>query len=342
LVLAAAGIVALAASGARAATCTATGFYKDSINLTAALIATGDVTGRTIDSTGCNIGIFYGPGTSGKVDKVDVSNANYFGILVAGDIVDSSGNDGSPGATSVDIINSNIHDIGETPFNGDQHGNAIYYYAFAAGSSATGTVSRSDVFNYQKGGIIVNGPGSSVSISDDTVTGLGPVDIIAANGIQFGFGASGKAMRNTVTGNSYTGENNASSTGILVFGGCGYALTTGIQIVKNTIGSTTPADGNDIGVALANYDPTCSTAPSTATNNKVVNNTITNYETTNVSGDGYPNPYQAGISACGNNDKLIHNAISGIGYDPGSGTGFFAIDTDGCSTAAKIHANSTP
>lgn len=344
---AAAALATLVCASAAHATCTQTGFVRGGINLTAAVIAPlgeSDISGGpAINATGCNIGVFYGPGTSGTVDSTEVYGANYFGILVAGDNGEASGS----GAASVDVTNNYIHDIGESPFNGTQHGVGIYFRACPSGSSATGTISGNTVNRYQKGGITVNCPGAAASISGNTVTGVGPVDYIAQNGIQVGFGATGQVMRNTVTGNSYSGTNDASSAGILVFGGCGSALTTGVQIVKNTIGSTTASDGNDIGVALANYDQQCSTAPSTATNIKVINNTITNRETTNVSGDCPPNvpcsnaPYQAGILDSGVNDKLINNVISGIGYDPNSGIGFFAIDTDS-STGAKVHANSVP
>jgi len=351
--LGALAMVALAASSPYAATCTATGFYKDGINLTAAMVAQPgetDLSGNTVDATGCNIGIYYGPGTSGTVDSVAVSGANYFGILVAGDCGVSAPSCATVGATSVDITNSSVHDIGESPLNGTQHGDAIAYYAFGVGASATGTVSGNAVYNYQKGGIVALGPGAGATISGNTVTGQTPVDYIAQNGIEIDYGASGQVMRNTVTGNSYIGTNGASSIGILVFGGCGYALTTGVQIVKNTIGSSTLTDGNDIGIALANYDPTCMTAPSTATNNKVINNTLVNAEIVNVSGNGSPAGYQAGILDSGVNDKLINNNISGQGYTPTNanpcslispGTEVCAIDTDS-STATKVHANSIP
>ncbi len=343
------GLVGTLGSSPALAACTQTGFYRDGINMTAAVIATGDITDQTINATGCNIGIFYGPGTSGTVDNVDVHGANYFGILVVGNLVDSGGNETSPGATSVDITNSAVYDIGEDPFNGTQHGVAIYYRAFAAGSSATGTISNNSISLYQKGGITVNGPGSAATVSSNTVVGSADrCTFIAQNGIQIGFGASGQVMRNKVTGHSYTGTNNASSAGILVYGGCGSALTTGVQIVKNVVGDATPADGNDVGVWLANYDPTCSIAPSTMTNNKVINNTLTNTEVTNVSGNGSPIGYQAGISDSGVNDKLVNNDISGSGYVPAShpctiptsaGTEICPIDT-GLATAAKVHANS--
>ncbi len=340
---------------AQAQACTPTGFYRDGVNMTAAVIASGDISGGIIDATGCNIGIYYGPGTSGTVDGVTVRNANYFGILVAGDIENADGSFSNPGATSVDITNSTISKIGENPFNGDQHGVSIYYHAFAPGSSATGAVSGNMISAYQKGGIVVNGPGSAVSVSGNTVRGNGPVDYIAQNGIQIGYGATGQVMRNEVTGNSYTGPGLASSAGILIFGGCqeyfgNFPLTTGVQVVKNIVGSSTPDDGNDMGVALANYDPTCSTKPMTPTNNKVINNTITNDEVTNTSGNGAPNEgYQAGVYDSGVNDKIINNDISGVGYStpPGScavvtnGTETCSIDTNS-STAAKVHANSVP
>jgi hypothetical protein len=151
-------------------------------------------------------------------------------------------------------------------------------------------------------------------------------------------------MRNQVTGNSYTGPNGASSSGILIFVGCGSDLTTGVRIVKNVVGSSTPADGNDIGVALANYDPTCSMAPTTATNNKVINNTITNTELTNNSGN-LATGYQAGIYDSGDNDKLINNDISGVGYDPKNCNPLAApretCDVDSSSgLVVKNHANS--
>ena len=68
-----------------AATCTPTGFYRDSINMTAALInPPGTVTG-TVDATGCNIAVYYSAGASGAVRNADVFGSSYFGVLVNGD-----------------------------------------------------------------------------------------------------------------------------------------------------------------------------------------------------------------------------------------------------------------
>src|SRR5207302_1311082 len=131
---------------AAAATCTATGFFRDSINLTAALINPAGTVSGDVDATGCNIGIYY-VGGHGKVHNANVHGANYFGIV----------NNGA----DVSITDSTISDIGEKPFNGTQHGVAIY---FAFGSNAKGIVQGNFVWNYQKGGIVVNGPAASALI----------------------------------------------------------------------------------------------------------------------------------------------------------------------------------
>ena len=57
-----------------------TGLVRDRLNLTAAEVnLSGTVTG-TVDASGCNIGVYYGPGHTGAV-SAEVKNANYFGSL---------------------------------------------------------------------------------------------------------------------------------------------------------------------------------------------------------------------------------------------------------------------
>src|SRR5205085_5907195 len=207
-------------------------------------------------------------------------------------------------------------------------------------------ISGNAVYLYQKGGIVANGSNATVSIGANTVKGRGPIPYIAQNGIQISRGGAGMIMRNNVTGHSYTGPGGASSSGILIFGGCGDELITGVRIVKNVVGSSVAADGNDMGVALANYDPTCSMAPTTATNNKAINNTITNTELTNTSGQGtvVMGGYQAGVYESGNNDKVINNDISGAGYDPNGCHPFMHPETCAVDSSSgllvKNHANS--
>ena len=283
--------------GARAAaTCTPTGFVRDSINLTAAVIDPPGTFSGTLDATGCNIGVYYGPNEKGTINNAEIFGANYFGVV----------NNGG----HVIITRSSVHDIGEKPFNGDQHGVAIY---FADASKATGSITNNYITKYQKGGIVTNGVGTIATITHNIVIGLGPVNFIAQNGIEVGDGAKATVSNNTVTDNSYTGANLASSGGILVFGGACYgsALTVGTQIKNNILLS------NDVGVFLSNVDAGCTAPTTTPTRILTEDNFIRNDAVNNTSGFGKAGSgYQAGVSDTGDFDKIIDNNICGIGYTP--------------------------
>ncbi|MDE3129531.1 MAG: hypothetical protein KGL16_00095 [Acidobacteriota bacterium] len=182
---------------------------------------------------------------------------------------------------------------------------------FAAGA----TISHSLVAGYQKNGITVDGTGSSALIAHDTVAGgsAGFDPIIGQNGIQISRGATATVTHDTVTGNAYTGMGGASATGVLVYGGGGDPLTAGVVIAHNTL------TGNDIGIALANYNADSTGAAASVTGDTAAYNTIADDADTNVS--GLVNPayqvlagYQAGIEDIGNGDVLAHNAIYGGGY----------------------------
>ena len=307
-------------TAASAATCTQTGFVRDGINMTAAQIG-GNVTG-SLDASGCNIGVYYDNTTSGNVTGADIFGANYFGVVVNGDV----------GVASVNVTGSDIHDIGETPLNGSQHGNAIYYRALATGT-ASGTISDNTISSYQKNGITVNGD-VSVTITSNTVIGEGPVLFIAQNGIQLGYGAKATVTKNAVTGNAYSGANQASSAGVLVVGGpcfgTGLAYTVGLNISRNTL------TGNDVGVWLYNASATCD-APATRTNNTVKHNSISNAAVSNTTGYSADCGYQAGVADVGHKDLIVNNEISGPGYTPVDG------DCDGIPPAfvRRVDADSS-
>ena len=101
--------------------------------------------------------------------------------------------------------------------SGCQEGNAIEARnaPFAAGGvDVAVTISGNEVTDYQKTGILVNGS-VNATIRGNVVAGAGPVDYIAQNGIQVGFGGTGLIRGNTVSGNSYTGPDVAC--GLLFF-----------------------------------------------------------------------------------------------------------------------------
>ncbi len=121
--------------------CTQTGFYRDGIDLTAKQIG-GNVTG-TLDASGCNIGVYYGPGTTGTVSGT-ISGANYYGVVAD--------------RASVNVTGATIHDIGETQPSGAQHGVGVLYTTIELTSDpsnthstvaghATGTLSGSSITN---------------------------------------------------------------------------------------------------------------------------------------------------------------------------------------------------
>lgn len=298
------------------AACTPTGFIRDSINLTAAMINPHGTVSGDVDATGCNIGIYYSSG-HGKVTLANVHGANYYGIV----------NNGA----DVDISLSNISDIGEKPFNGTQHGVGIY---FAFGATSRGDIKGNIVSNYQKGGIVVNGNSGTTDIERNTVIGLGPVNFIAQNGIQAGFGANTNIKNNFVSGNSYTGANLAASGGILVVGGPCYGGNPTVNTdVDNNIGLN-----NDVGVWFTNLDASCNSL-STPTKNTADGNVLINNEINNTTGNGPTQGYQAGIADQGDFDTIKNNSTCGPGYTPpGNATiAIFAIDTNGSNNPRLQH-----
>jgi hypothetical protein len=202
------------------AVCEQTPFRRDGRALTAALINPGAVSLTVVDATGCDIGIYYS--TSGSVNQSTIAGASYFGVVNH--------------SAHVDVTNSSVSNIGDRPFNGAQHGNAIFYTtenqdvgtgALIAAGSASGTISGNSVSLYQKGGIIVRGVNASAEILDNEVKGLGPVDFIAQNGIQVSFGGSAVVRENIVSGNDYTPAG-TTSCGVLLF------QASGVKVQQNT------------------------------------------------------------------------------------------------------------
>ncbi len=193
--------VAAAPAATFAATCTPTGFVRDGIDLTAAQIG-GTVTGE-LDATGCDIGVYNPTSVSGA----DIHGAKYYGVVV-------------DGVRTVNVTGSKVHEIGDSPFNGTQHGRAILYI-----NGARGTISGNKVYDFQKNGIEVSGLAAdgialssrktSATVKNNVVTGEGPIDYIAQNGIVIRNGANATVVKNTVSGFSYTGADDAM--GLLLY-----------------------------------------------------------------------------------------------------------------------------
>lgn len=201
------GVAACAALGiaspASAAVCTPTEFMQDGRPLTAALVNPPAVTG-VVDATGCDIAVYFNSGAH-TVNAATIQNAFYYGVLTV-----------NPG-TSAAISNSEVKQIGDAVNGmflptGTQHGVGV---AFRNGS--TGAVDSSYIHQYQKGGVLVNNAGTSATVTHSHVQGLGPVDFIAQNGVQYSRQAAGEVRDNRIEDNEYTGPQDTFSTGLLLF-----------------------------------------------------------------------------------------------------------------------------
>ena len=136
-----------------------------------------------------------------------------------------------------------VEHIRDNPLDGVQTGVGI----FAQNDDAAArnlNVTDDTIFDYQKGGIVINGAGLNALVSGNTVTGSGPTSLIAQNGIQISRGAVADVTGNIIDGNSYTPAATPGdyAVGVLLFQAGG-----GTVVSANTIGATS---GSDAGIYL--------------------------------------------------------------------------------------------
>lgn len=121
------------------------------------------------------------------------------------------------GGASATIRDNHVTQIHDTPFSGCQNGIGIL-----VGRRIEGQVGSAEIFGnvldlYQKGGIVVDGPGSYGKVHDNVTQGIGATPVIAQNGIQISRGAVGEVHSNEVYDHSYSLAPTFGSTGILLF-----------------------------------------------------------------------------------------------------------------------------
>jgi parallel beta-helix repeat protein len=133
-----------------------------------------------------------------------------------------------------------------TGLNGCQSGTGILVESGTAGTSRVEIV-NCKIHDFQKNGITANETGTFVSVHENVVTGSGPTTGAAQNGIQIGFGATGKIVENTVVNMIWSPcvDSNtcqAVATNILV------AESDGVVVRDNTVSLSQVgifADGNN-------------------------------------------------------------------------------------------------
>jgi hypothetical protein len=199
--------------------------------LTTVVIAVnGQLISGDTDASGCDIGIYIGTGVTGVTISATVHDADKFGIYNDG---------GDVGISGSAVTKTGNHTAGVFDPNGVQTGLGVL---FDPGS--TGSIEGSIISEYQKGGIVVNGAGTSASLIGNTVTGLGPVNFIAQNGIQVSRGAIADLTENEVSGNIYTQNGDCAPGGV---GSCVGVVSTGVLFFQAGV---TPKTGE---IASSNH-----------------------------------------------------------------------------------------
>lgn len=304
----------------------------------------GDSIQASVDGASDGDVIYVHEGTYAEnvlIDGVDVS------LVAVGDVTISGASDTYANKT-IAIYNSECTIDG---FTVTSNGCAIY----ARGSAAAGdgdvsvTIVNNYVTDYMKNGITVNCELATGFVKDNVIESDAD-SVYAQNGIQFGYGATGQVLRNTVETDYYLGDDWTAS-GILIF------ESDGVSVKKNTVSNC------QTGIGVQTWGWFCPTA----SGNVIANNTVTNADW-GISVFAYAWDGYSGMDSAANNNKIVNNSVSGSDNEGSAGIEFGIYDNseaydaeawnnkvinndvsdfetpwyDLDSSATKIHANSTP
>src|SRR5581483_8068378 len=121
-----------------------------------------------------------------------------------------------------------ISDIRSDPLSGVQTGIGVW-----VDTGSTATVLNNAIVRYQKGGIVALDDGTHLIAAGNTITGAGPTDVIAQNGVEVAVGAEAVVANNKISGNLYTGTD-ADAAGVIAFQ-AGRVVVTGNRLTGNGI-----------------------------------------------------------------------------------------------------------
>jgi hypothetical protein len=214
-----------------------------------------DGAGHTITAVDPSDGHFLGPivtnaGTNASVRNVTITASNLVDICDGGaDRLRGVLFDHASGSVT------NVHVVGvrQDTTSGCQEGNGIEIRNLdSSGNPAPGprdavTISNNVVSGYQKNGITANGT-VAATITGNSVTGDGPINYIAQNGVQIAFGATAQISGNAVRNNNYT-PSSFVACGLLFF------QATGVR-AQNNVFSGNERDVCNFGKGGGKFNPT--------------------------------------------------------------------------------------
>jgi parallel beta-helix repeat protein len=234
---------------------------------------------------------------------------------------------------------------------GCQSGQAIW--TESSGGAANVKITGNNVLAFQKNGISGNGPGLNVTISSNTLYGLGSTSGAAENGVQISSGTTGSVSKNRVGDEIWApdqvGDTGDAASGILVYDSPGITIqgngvsstqygiviysdgsvsSDGAQITGNSVGRTYLYDAVDVcgaggakitGNNLQGSDEAGvhldSTCSTPSTGNTVTGNTITGACTGILVGSGSSGTTSPNTIT--SSASLITNGSDTCGAQPG-------------------------
>ena len=339
-----------AVPSAAASSCSAAG----STGLTAAVVVTSSVSGISVNATGCDIGLYVPPGTSGiTISGVTVTGANDHGIFVQD-------------ASDITITGSTVEGNGVAPTSGIGDNKALMLVGTSdstvTGNTVTGNLADGGIGVYDDGPVDVGAPkpgtaspATGDTVSQNTVSGnlggcaivvssasadnpaAGVSDVVVRGNVLTGapgkFGprgpvvggivVAGRAESNvTVTGNDVTGQ---GMPGIVVHSNAPGDVVTGVSITDNTL------SGNDW---LATNGPTVPAAivlgvtPIPPPMTPVISGTVISGNT--ISGEHF-GIWIAGATGTAVSGNTISVGPSGqpVYTTPAPGSGYWLVGRDG-------------
>lgn len=205
----------------------------------------------------------------------------------------------------------------------------------------------SNIHDYQKGGVVANEPGTILTATYNVVTGDGPTPSNGQNGVQIGFGATGRLINNVVTNHVYAPcvswwDCPAAAVGILV------SDADSTEVRNNTVTRSQVgiwAVGNRNRIKWNNIS-----------DNLVYDGIAIEGNGNTVSGNRIASSDESGVYIGGDHNRVIGNRINeapwGIWIDYGEGTTglpfnqffnteenvVFSYDADGGGSADKSTA----
>jgi hypothetical protein len=184
------------------------------------------------------------------------------------------------------ITHCTVTGINQGP-SGCQEGNAIEVRNAPFDGTHPATVKvkieHNKIYDYQKTGIVCNGD-VDAKVKKNTIGASATQENLAANSVQFGYGATGSVEDNKIDGNQWMGTSDWAATAVLIY------LADGVKVKKNKI-----KGNSDIGVYFYGND------------GKVEKNKIED------EGPDHPNSgYDIGLGNWGENNKISKNKIKGF------------------------------